>query len=608
MINQQIAAIFRQIAAFLEMENVPFKPIAYRRAAWGIEALERDVEDMYKEGGLEALEEVPGVGKDLALKIEEYIKTGKVKHLDELKKKTPVDVINLTRVEGVGAKTVKKLYEKLGIKTLEELEKAVKTGKIQKLEGFDVKKEQNMLRGLEFLKKEHGRMLISKAWALGEVIKGRLEKQSEIKRVEIVGSLRRMKETIGDIDLLAISANAQKTADFFASLPEVEEVYGKGPAKVNVRLKSGVDADLRVCKQEEFGAAMQYFTGSKEHNIETRTIAVKKGWKLNEYGLFAKNSKSQITLTSEASVLRRQSHKQIPNSKFKIPNGWVRIAGKTEEEIYEKLGMQTPPPEMRENQGEVEAALEGKLPKLIEYDALKGDLQVQTNWSDGEHSIREMVEAAVEAGLHYIGITDHTKAIAVAGGLDEKIIEKQFKEIDQLQKEFKGKFEILKSAEIDILKDGSLDLSDEMLVRLDYTLVTLHTHGKMSEKEITERVIKAMKNPYVDILGHPTGRLILRRQAYEVNVEEIIKAAKEYGVAIEVNAYPERLDLKDVYIRKAVEAGVKLVINSDAHNKAHFKFLRFGIAQARRGWATSEDILNTLPVEQFLKKLRRNRK
>ncbi len=573
MLNQQIAKIFREIAAFLEMKDVPFKPVAYRRAAWGIEALEDDLEDLYNKGGTQALEELPGVGKDLALKIEEYVKSGKIKHLEELKKEMPVDVIGLTRVEGVGAKTVKKLYEKLHIKTLNDLEKAAKKGRIQTLEGFDVKKEQNILRGIEFLKKEQGRMLILQAYAMAEVVKKKLLKHPEIKKVEVVGSLRRMRETIGDIDVLAISTNAKKTADFFAGMPEVEEVYGKGEAKTNVRLKSGVDADLRIFQPNEFGAAMQYFTGSKEHNVETRKIAIQKGWKLNEYGLF---------------------------------KGRKRIAGKTEEEIYEKLGMQTPPPETRENTGEIEAALKGKLPKLISYDSLKGDLQVQTNWSDGEHSLGEMAEAAIKEGLEYIGITDHSQSLKVAGGLDSKRLEQQFKEIDALNKKFKGKLIILKSAEIDILKDGALDIPEELLSRLDYALITLHTNTKMPESEITARVIKAMKNPYADILGHPTGRLVLRREAYEVNMQEVMEAAKAYGVALEANAYPERLDLKDTYIRKAVEMGIKLVISSDAHNKNHFKYLRFGIAQARRGWAEQKDVINTLSMEQFLQQLRRN--
>lgn len=576
MINQQIANIFKQIAMFLDMDSMPFKPVAYRRAAWGIEALEEDANEIYEKRGVKALEEISGVGKDLALKIEEYIKTGKVKELERLRKKTPVDIINLTRVEGVGVKTVKKLYSALGIKTVENLEKAAKEKKIQGLPGFDVKKEENILKGLEFLKKERGRILLSEAWALAQSLKNELETRSEVKKVEVAGSLRRMKETIGDIDLLAISINPKKTAEFFASLAEVEKIYTKEPLKTMARLKNGINADLRIFQVDEFGAAMQYFIGSKEHNVALRKIAVKKGWKLNEYGLF--------------------KNKGIE----------TKVAGKTEKEIYEKLGMQYVEPEMRENQGEIEAALEARLPKLIEYDSLKGDLQIHTNWSDGEHSLKEMAEAAINARLSYIGITDHSKNLKIANGLDEKRLEKQFNEIDVLNKEYKGKFAILKSAEIDILKDGSLDMSDEMLSRLDYALATVHSHTKSSEAEMTDRIIKALKNPYMDILGHPTGRLVLKRKAYEVNMEEVMKAAKAYGVTLEINGHPERLDIKDSHIRKAVQMDVKLVISSDAHNKAHYKFLRFGIAQARRGWVTSEDVINTLSIKDFLASLRRN--
>ena len=575
MINQQIANMFREIANFLEMDAIAFKPAAYRRAAWGVESSDSDVRDIYEKGGVPALEELPGVGKDLALKIEEFIKTGKMGALEELRAKTPVDVTNFTRIEGVGPKTVKKLYEGLKIKTLEELEDAARNGKIRELAGFDEKKEENILRGIEFLKKEKGRILVSHAYELGELLKKQLLAQKKVKKVEVVGSLRRMKETIGDVDILAVSSDAQKTADAFATLPEVEEVYGKGTLKVNVRLKNGVDADLRIVAKEEFGAALQYFTGSKEHNIKLRIIATKKGLKLNEYGLF---------------------------------KGAKRIAGKDEKEIYEKLGMAYIEPELREDAGEIEAALKGKLPKLIGYNAIKGDLQVQTNWSDGEHSIAVMAQAAFAAGLSYIGITDHTGSLKVANGLDAKRLEKQFKEIDDLNKNAKGKFRILKSAEIDILESGALDISDELLARLDYALITVHTHFRMSEGKMTERIVKALKNPLADIMGHPTGRLVLKRQPYEVDMKEIIGAAKEWGVALEVNAFPERLDLKDVYIREAVGAGVKLVISSDAHNKNHFPVLRFGIGQARRGWAQAADVINTLPLEKFLKQLRRRKK
>lgn len=575
MINQQIAKIFREIADFLEMEGIAFKPVAYRKGAWGIESSDKSVQDIYESQGIKGLEEIPGIGKDLALKIEEYLTTGRVKELDALKKQTPVDVINLTRVEGVGAKTVKKLFKGLGIRNLHDLERAAKAGKIAALPGFSEKREQGILRGIEFLKKEHGRMLLSDAWALASLLKTKLEKRPEISRIEIVGSLARMKETIGDIDMLAISSDPAATSEFFASLPEVFEVQAKGPAKTMIRLQTGVDADLRIFQEEDFGSAMQYFIGSKEHNIALRTLAEKKGYKLNEYGLF---------------------------------KGDKRVAGKTQEEIYQKLGMQMPPAEMRENTGEIQAAKGYALPEVIPYGSLKGDLQVQTSWSDGEHSIRQMAEAAIRSGLEYIAITDHSASLQVAGGLTEKRLKEQFKEIDQLNKEFKGKLRILKSAEIDILKDGSLDMSEELLAGLDVALATVHVHVKMGEAATTQRIINALKNPYLDILGHPTGRLVLRRPPYAVTMEAVIDAAIEYGVLLEINAYPERLDLKDSHIRMAVQKGAKFTISSDAHNKEHFKYLKFGIAQARRGWVKTDMVVNTLPLEKFLSHLRRNRK
>lgn len=574
MMNQQIAKLFREIADFLDMEGVAFKPIAYRRAAWGLDALEKDIEDIYQKEGLEGLSKnVPGVGKDLALKIEEYITSERIKELEELKKKMPVDVAELTRVEGIGAKTVKKLYEGLGIKTLNDLKKAADSGSIRTLPNFSAKKEQHILQGISFLQQEHGRMLLSEGWAMAEAIKQKLEKREEVERVEIVGSLARMKETIGDIDIVAISAKPGVTADFFAKLPDVALVQGKGAAKTNVRLKTGVDADLRIVDTDEFGAAMQYFIGSKEHNIKLRTLAEKKGYKLNEYGLF---------------------------------QGDKKIAGKTQEEIYAALGMQTPPSELREDQGEIESALTHSLPELIPYGSLKGDVQVQTSWSDGEHTIRQMAQAAIEAGLEYIGITDHSKSLKIAGGLNEKRLEEQFREIDELNKEHKGKLRILKSAEIDILKDGSLDMSEEFLSRLDFALATVHVNRNMTEAQMTKRIITAIKHPLLDILGHPTGRLVLRREPYPVNMEAIIDAAKEYGVVLEINAYPERLDLKDSHIRMAVNKGIKFTISSDAHNKAHFKYLKFGIAQAKRGWVEQKNVINTLSLEKFLSRLKRN--
>jgi DNA polymerase (family 10) len=385
-----------------------------------------------------------------------------------------------------------------------------------------------------------------------------------------------MKETVGDIDILVTTKEPEKVMDTFVSLPEVQAILAKGPTRSSVRLKIGIDADVRVLSPESYGSALQYFTGNKDHNIHLRTIAIKKGYKLNEYGLF---------------------------------KGEKRIAGKTEEEIYKKLGMDWMEPELRTNSGEIEAAMEHKLPKLIPYNSLLGDLQVTTNWSDGAASIEEMAKKAMEIGLKYIAITDHTKSLAMTGGLNENDLERQGKEIDRLNKKFAPLgFRILKSAEINILKDGALDIKNETLKKLDVVSIAVHSNFKMTKKQMTERIIKAMKNPYVNILFHPTGRLIGKRPPYEIDIDAIIKAAKEYGVALEVNAFPERLDLCDLHIRKAIEAGVKLTIDSDAHTPHHLEFLNLGIAQARRGWAKKSDVLNTLPVDEFLKAIKELKK
>ncbi|MEK7203765.1 MAG: DNA polymerase/3'-5' exonuclease PolX, partial [Patescibacteria group bacterium] len=400
-------------------------------------------------------------------------------------------------------------------------------------------------------------------------IKSILERIKKLPYVEIAepaGSIRRMQETVGDLDILAISKEPEKVIDYFVKMTEVAHIYGKGPTKANVRLKNGMDADLRVLEPKSFGAALQYFTGDKYHNIAVRELAIKKGYKLSEYGLF---------------------------------KGKKMIAGKTEEEIYEKLGLEWMPPEIRTNSGELDAAKERRLPKLVEYGSLKGDLQIQTDWSDGNNSIKEMAEAAKKHNLEYILITDHTKALAMTGGADEKRILKQMAEIDKIQKKISG-IKILKGAEVDILKDGKMDISDEVLSKLDVVGGAVHSHFNLPEKEQTQRIIRAMENPNVDIIFHPTGRMVQKREAYKVDMDELIKAAKRTKTIMEIDAYPSRLDLKDEYIRKAVEAGVKLSIDSDAHSTIHFQYLEFGIGQARRGWAEAKDIINTRGWKEML--------
>jgi len=566
----------RMMGIYLEMKGVQFKPQAYEKAAYSIEALDEDIEEFVRKKGKVGLMNLPGVGESIAEKIIEYLKTGKIKELEELKREVPVDVETLTNIEGVGPKTVYKLYKALGIKTLEDLERACKEHKIRRLPGFGAKSEEKILKGIEFFKQSGKRFILGFIFPIVEELTNYLKESGLAKEVVTAGSYRRKKETVGDIDILAISDKPEKLMNYFVSFPEVDYIYGQGPTKTMVRLKNGLDVDLRVVPEESFGAALAYFTGSKEHNIQMRELAIKRGWKLNEYGLFDKNEKM--------------------------------IAGRTEEEIYSALDLEWIPPEMRENKGEIELAKQRKIPKLIEYGSIKGDLQIQTNWSDGQNSIEEMIEMAIKLGLEYICITDHTKSLQVAGGLDEKRFLKQFEEIERLNKKYKGKITILKGAEVNINKDGSLDLSDEILAKMDFVGAAIHSHFDLPRSVQTERIKKAMLNPYVDCIFHPTGRIINKRPAYEIEIDEIIDFAKKTETILEIDAYPDRLDLKDDHIRKCVEKGVKMVINSDAHSVLHLKFLDLGVAQARRGWAKKEDILNTLPLRDFLKNLKRNKK
>lgn len=568
--NQEIAKILRAIAIYLEMDNVPFKPRAYEKVAEVIDGLSEEASEIYKKGGLGALKNIPGVGVSIAETIEELLKTRRSRYYEQLKKKTPVDLEELSRVEGLGPKTIKTLYQKLKVKNLADLKKAVQAGKIRKLEGFGEKSEENILKGLEFIEQSGQRFALGFVMPEIREIEAKLKKLKSVEKVVVAGSVRRKKETIGDVDILVIAKNSKPAMDFFVSLPEVARVFAHGETKSAVKLKSGMDADLRVVPPESFGAALNYFTGSKDHNIALREMAIKKGWKLSEYGLFRGNKP---------------------------------IAGRTEEEIYKKFGMDYIEPELREMTGELEAAKNHQLPDLIGYGDLRGDLQTQTDWTDGSHSIEEMAKKAITLGHEYIVITDHTKRLAMTRGLDENRIQKQWLEIDRLNKGFRAKglgFRILKGSECDILKDGSMDLSDKILAQLDVVGGSVHSLFNLSLKEQTERIKRAMSNPNVDIIFHPTGRVINKRPPYQVDMEELIQHAKKTGTVMEIDAEPHRLDLKDEYIRKCVQAGVKMSIDSDAHSVQQLEVLEYGIAQARRGWAEKKDIINAWPLEKML--------
>jgi len=577
--NQEIARVLSEIGEYLAMQDVPFKPRAYEKVAVAIEGFEENVSELYGKGGIKALEEIPGVGASIAEKIEELITTGKLKYYEQLKKRTPVDLGTLSSIEGMGPKSVKKLYQKLHVRNLEDLEKAARSGKVKKLEGFGAKSEENILKGIEFLKSSGGRFALGSVLPQARLLEERLSKVKGVSKVVVAGSVRRWKETIGDVDILAVADNSSRIMDYFVRMPEVKRVFAKGATKSMVKLSSGLDVDLRVVPAQSYGAALNYFTGSKDHNVALRQRAIKMGYKLNEYGLFRRQATSD----------KRQ--------------GWKMIAGRTEEELYKALRLSYIEPELRENTGEIEAAAGKKLPSLVGYSDLKGDLQVQTDWSDGSDSIETMAKAAAARGLVYIAITDHTKRLAMTHGLDEKRILKQMSEIDRVNKKLQVsgiKCHVLKGTECDILKDGSLDLSDEALSKLDVVGVSVHSLFNLSRKEQTARIVRAMNNPHVDILFHPTGRIINKRKPYDVDMDEIIKTAKQTGTILEIDAYPDRLDLKDEHIRKCVAAGVRMSIDSDAHSPAHFPVLEFGIAQARRGWAGKDDIVNT----QSLVKLR----
>jgi DNA polymerase (family 10) len=568
--NDQISKLLNIIAAYEEMQGETFRARAYEKASRIIGGLTEGLSEIYRRGGIDAIMQIEGIGEGIAKKIEQAVTEGAIRYMQDIKKKMPVDIEDLVEIEGVGPKTVMTLWRKLKIKNVSDLEKAAKAGKIRKLAHFGEKSEQDILQAIEFFKKSKGRFLLGYVLPQLKEIESKLKSLKDVEKVSIGGSARRMKETIGDADFLVVSKKPESVVKFFTTMSEVEHVYAKGPTKVLVRLRNGIDADMRIVKGKNWGAALQYFTGNKDHNVELRKIAISKGWKLNEYGIF---------------------------------RGSQQIAGDTEEGVYKKLGMQWMPPEMRENRGEIELAKSGKIPKLIDRADLKGDLQMHTKWTDGNNTIREMANEAKKLGLEYICITDHTTSLAFAGGLDEKKLEKQRKEIEKVRKEAKG-VKILQGAEVNIMKDGSLDISDAALKKLDVVGASVHSNFNLSREEQTKRITRAMDNPNVDIFFHPTGRLIQKREPYDVDLEQIARHARSTGTVLEIDAFPDRLDLKDEHIRLAKKAGCMFSIDSDAHSTKHLSYLEFGVAQARRGWLESKDVINTLPLDRMLKELK----
>ncbi|MDQ3975841.1 MAG: DNA polymerase/3'-5' exonuclease PolX [Thermoproteota archaeon] len=573
--NSDVAKAMRDLGFLTEIieedPNVQFRARAYYRAADTIASLEENVTEIYARQGMNGLLEIPSIGKAIASKIEEYINRSRIQHLEELKAKMPIDIDELYGIEGIGPKTLKIFYDKLQIRNLDDLEKAATEGKLKTLPGFTEKKERDIFKKIEFFKRGKGRLIIAEVYPLVKQIEKRLQHIARVKNAVAAGSIRRMKETIGDIDYLVAANDPKRVIDFFVKMPEVQEILGMGQAKAFVKLASGIDADLLVVPEGSWGTALQYFTGSKEHSVQLRKIAISKGLRLNEWGVF---------------------------------EGDKRIAGATEEEVYKTLGLQWIPPEMRENAGEIELGRQYKIPKLVEYGSLKGDLQVHSENSDGTATIEEMAHGAKAFGLEYIAITDHTKSLALAGGLEEQELLEQAEKISQLNDRLRDEFRILSSAEVNIMKDGSLDIPNTVLDKLDIVGAAIHSHFNLPIEKQTERLIKAAKNPSVDILFHPTGRLINKRPGYLIDIEKVIEVARDTNTVLEIDAHYDRLDLKDEYVRMAVRNGVKLVIDSDAHHPIHYSFLTFGIAQARRGWATQSDILNILPADRLLDALK----
>ena len=569
--NKGIADIFTAIADILDIEGEnPFRVRSYRNAARTIEDLSQSLESMVKTGM--NLEETPGIGKSIREKIEEIISTGKCHFLEELRAQVPAGLTELLKLEGLGPKKVKALQDQLGVDSVDRLEKAAQAGRLRNLAGMGLKTEEKVLKSIAKYRAGMGRFKLSVGFIYTQALLEYLKEVPGVRRLDPAGSFRRRKETIGDLDILAICAKGCRVMDRFVKYGETAEIIAKGETKSSVRLQCGLQVDVRVLEEESYGAALHYFTGSKAHNVAIRDRAKELGLKISEYGVF--DSKDE-----------------------------KRISGAKEEDIFKAVGLPFIPPELREDRGEIQAAEQGKLPRLIELSDIRGDLQMHTTATDGKHSIAEMAEKAKEMGYAYIAITDHSKAVRVAGGLDEKGLARHLKEIDKVAAQVTG-VRLLKGVEVDILADGSLDLKDDILQECDVVLAAVHSRFNMEEKEMTRRIIKALKNPNVNILAHPTGRLILEREAYKVNLKEVFQAAFDYGVVLEINAYPDRLDLRDVDARMAKEMGAKLAISTDAHSAAQLELMRFGVYTARRGWIEAKDVINTLPLEELFKFLR----
>jgi len=567
--NREIAKIFNDIADILEIKgDNPFRIRAYRRAAQNIEGFAKDIAVTQEE----ELKKIPGIGEDLAGKIKEYTETGYLEFYEKLKKEVPSGLVEMLSISGLGPKTVKMFFDRLGIKDIDKLESLAKKGKLRGISGIKAKTEENIIKGIATIRRHTERYPIGHVLPVAEDILKKLRETAPVKNLSLAGSLRRWKDTIKDIDILATSKDPKKVMQVFIHLLQVKEVLMKGPTKSSIITNEGIQVDLRVVEENSFGAALAYFTGSKNHNIRLREMAAKKGFKINEYGVF------------DAKTGRK-------------------IGGKGEIDIYTSLDLPFVPPELREDSGEVEAAIDRRLPDLINLNHIKGDLHVHTKYSDGSHNIEEIVDAVKKRNYKYIAITDHSKGLGIANGLSIEKILAQNKKLKAINKQLRG-LRILSGVEMDIRSDGTMDYPDEVLKKLDIVVASIHSGFRQSKKQITNRLVSAMKNPHVSVIAHPTGRLIGERDAYEIEMEEFLKTARDTGTAIEINAYPLRLDLNDIYVRKAKEMGVPLVISTDTHVIYQLEFMRYGVGTARRGWVEERDILNTYTYKSLQKHLK----
>ncbi|NLM30982.1 MAG: DNA polymerase/3'-5' exonuclease PolX [Methanomicrobiales archaeon] len=557
--NIEVAAILYEVADLLEIKGVRFKPYAYRRVAQAIVTLPEDIADLAREG---RLSEINGVGKGIAGRITEIIETGRLGYLESLREELPEGVQELTRIEGIGPKRALFLSRELGIQGIDDLEAAATAGRIRDLPGFGEKSEENILAGIRMRRMAGKRHLLGYILPTARDIEQRLSALESVGRVSLAGSVRRRKETIGDVDILATSTRPEDVMEAFVSLPGVSRILVRGTTKTSVVLTTGIQVDLRVVDDAHYGAALQYFTGSKEHNIALRKLAIARNWRLNEYGL------------------------------VDLADGRM-IAGEDEVGVYRALDLAWIPPELREDRGEIEAARNNALPDLIDYGSIRGDLHVHTHWSEGAHSIEEMAEAARALHYEYIAICDHAESLHIARGLSPERLADQMREIERINRAADDGFTLLTGTECNIDMDGQIDLPDSVLADLDVVVASVHSGFKQPREEMTERVITAMHNEHVDIIGHPTGRVLLSREAYQIDLPRVSRAAAALGVLMEINAFPGRLDLSDVNARQAREAGVRFSLGSDAHSQKNLRFMEFGVATARRGWLSAGDIANT---------------